>query len=334
MNKKNIALVILLILIIAGAIVGYLRFRHSVLYVKTEDAYVKGDVYNISFKTSGRVKDVLIRDNVFVKKGDLLATLETDDYDLAVKNAESKLDEAKVQLTASLAHIEEVKANIKALESELELARIEKERAEALYKKESIPKQKYDQAITNERVLSSKLNALKKTLESVISQQKIAEEKVKNAEIGLMNARLIRSYCEVYSPVDGYVTKKNIQVGQVVQAGQVICAVVPLDPSSVYIEANYKETQLKRVRVGQRAYFYTDLDKSKVFEGYVESISPGTGVVFSLFPPENATGNWVKIVQRVPVKIKIKENQKGLEILRLGLSVTCIVDTTSKNENK
>ena len=328
LQKKHAALLILLILVIAGSLFGYLRYKHSTTFVKTEDAYVKGSIYQISFKTSGKIKEVLVKDNVEIKKGDLIAVLEPDDYDLNIKTAENKLSEAISGVDTSKAQIAQAKANIKTIESQLELAQIERKRAEALFAKESIPKQKYDQAVTQEKVLLSQLEAAKKNLETAVASLKTAEDKVKTSETAVENAKLLRSYCEVYAPVSGVVTKKNVQIGQVVQAGQPICAIVPLETQALYVEANYKETQLKRVKAGQKVKFWTDADKSLIFEGEVESVSPGTGVVFSLFPPENATGNWVKIVQRVPVKIKIKPEQKGLEILRLGLTVTCEIDTT------
>ncbi len=328
LQKKGAALLILLILILAGSIFGYLRYRHSIMFVKTDDAYIKGDIYPVSFKTSGKVKEVFIRENIEINKGDLIATLEPEDYELNIKTAGNKLSEALSNVQASKAQIEQAKANIKAIESQLELAEIERKRAETLYSKESIPKQKLDQAITQEKVLTSQLMSAKKVLDTAIASLKTSEEKVKTSETALENAKLIRSYCNLYAPTKGIVTKKNIQEGQVVQAGQPVCAIVPLGADSLYIEANYKETQLKRVKAGQKVKFLTDVDKSVVFEGEVESIAPGTGVVFSLFPPENATGNWVKIVQRVPVKIKINKDQKGIELLRLGLSVTCVIDTT------
>lgn len=328
LQKKNVALLILFFLILVGSVFGYLRYRHSIMFVKTENAYIKGDIYTLSFKTSGKVKEVFIKENIEIKKGDPIADLEPEDYDLNVKTSENKLSEALSGVESSKAQIEQAKANIKAIESQFELAQIERKRAETLFSKESIPRQKYDQAVTQEKVLSSQLVSAKKALDTALAALKTSEEKVKTSKTALENAKLIRSYCNLYSPVGGIVTKKNIQIGQVVQAGQPVCAIVPLHTDALYIEANYKETQLKRVRTGQKVKFWTDVDKSLIFEGEVESISPGTGVVFSLFPPENATGNWVKIVQRVPVRIRIKPNQKNIEILRLGLSVTCVIDTT------
>lgn len=329
MKRKYISIIIILFLIVLGGIFAYFRYLNSQIFLKTNDAYVKGDVYSVSFKTSGKVKEVFIDSFKDVKQGDLIATLEEEDFEMNIKQSESKLKEAIAQVEINRAQIEERKANIKALESQLELAEIEKKRAEALLPKEAIPKQKYDQAVTSVKVLSAQVENGKMALKTAIESLKVAEEKVRTAEVALENAKLLRSYCNLYAPVSGKVTKKSIYVGEVVSAGQPVCAIVPLTTDSIWIEANYKETQLKRIKVGQKAKFFTDVNKKLIFEGEVDAISPGTGVVFSLFPPENATGNWVKIVQRVPVKIKIKPNQKGSEILKLGISVTCVIDTRS-----
>lgn len=328
LQKKNIAILIFFILVVLGSVFAYFRYKHSILYVKTENAYIKGEIYQVSFKTSGKIKEVFVKDNIEVKKGDLIATLEPDDYDLALKTAKSKYEETLTLVETSKAQIAQAKANIKTIESQLELAQIERKRAEALYAKESIPKQKFDYAVTQEKILLSQLEAAKRSLETAVASLKASEEKVKTSQTALENAKLVRSYCEIYAPVSGVVTKKNVQIGQVVQAAQPICAIVPLEPNALYVEANYKETQIKRVKVGQKVKFWTDIDKSLIFEGEVESVSPGTGVVFSLFPPENATGNWIKIVQRVPIRIKIIPEQKGIEILKLGITVTCVIDTT------
>lgn len=329
-QKRFAALFILLGLLAVGSVAGYFRWQHSKINVKTENAYVKGDIYAVSFKTPGKISRIEIDENRLVKKGDLIAVLEPEDYDAAIRNAEGKADEAVAGIATSQAQISQARSAVKVIESQLELAVIERKRAENLYSKESVPKQKYDQAVTSEKVLLAQLDAARKALLTAEAGLKVSEEKVKTAQASLDSAKLTRSYCELYAPETGYVTKKSAEPGQVVQAGQPLCAIVPLSSGSVWVEANYKETQLERVKPGQKAKFWSDIDKSVVFEGEVESISPGTGVVFSLFPPENATGNWVKVVQRVPVRIRIAPGQQKADMLRLGLSVTCVIDTSSK----
>ena len=329
-QKRFAALFIIFALLLAGLVAGYFRWRHSSDFVRTENAYVKGDIYMVSFKAPGKVERVEVKENTLVKKGDLVALLEPQDYDINIANARGKLDESLAGVETSSAQISQAASAVNVISSQLELAVIERKRAETLYLKESIPKQKYDQAATSEKVLINQLDAAKKALLTARAGLKVSEEKVKTAQASLESAMLTRSYCELRAPETGYVTKKSVEAGQVIQAGQPICAIVPLSGQSVWIEANYKETQLERVKPGQRALFWSDVDKSAVLEGEVESIAPGTGVVFSLFPPENATGNWVKVVQRVPVRIKIKPGQQKADMLRLGLSVTCVIDTSSK----
>jgi membrane fusion protein, multidrug efflux system len=329
-QKRYAALFVLAGLLIVGSIWGYFRWQHSIIYVKTENAYVKGDIYTASFKTPGKIARIEVKENALVKKGELIAVLEPEDYDIAIKNTEGKASESAAGVSTSRAQISQAESAIKVIQSQLELALIERKRAENLYQKESISKQKYDQALTSEKVLEAQLDAAKKALITAGAGLEVSEGKAKTAEASLESAKRTRTYCELYSPETGFVTRKSAEPGQVVQAGQPVCAIVPLSGESVWIEANYKETQLGRVKTGQTAKFWSDIDKSAVFEGEVESLSPGTGVVFSLFPAENATGNWVKVVQRVPVKIRIKPGQNSADKLRLGLSVTCVIDTTGK----
>jgi membrane fusion protein (multidrug efflux system) len=152
---------------------------------------------------------------------------------------------------------------------------------------------------------------------------------VRQAEAAVHEAQLNLSYCTLVSPIDGMVSRKALEVGQRVQPGQPLMAVVPLD--RVYIEANYKETQLNDVRVGQPAEIKADIYPGVVYRGKVDSLSAGTGAAFSLLPPENATGNWVKVVQRLPVKIILDEPPPADRPLRIGLSVEVTIDTRDRS---
>jgi membrane fusion protein (multidrug efflux system) len=138
---------------------------------------------------------------------------------------------------------------------------------------------------------------------------------------------LNRSYCEITAIVDGFVSKLTATAGQVVAPGQPLCAVVPLTGDHIWVEANFKETELARIRVGQPATFHTDVNPGRTYRGRVDSISAGTGAAFALLPPENATGNWVKIVQRLPVRIAVDPASNEDGSLRLGLSVHVEIDT-------
>ena len=149
------------------------------------------------------------------------------------------------------------------------------------------------------------------------------------ASAGLAQAQLQRSYCTIVAPCDGTVSRKLAEPGMVVAAGQPLLAVVPLGQEDLWVEANFKETQLHRVRPGQRVRMKADID-GRIFTGTVDSLSAGTGAAFSLLPAENATGNWVKVVQRLPVKISLDRNADPERKLRLGLSVEAEIDTRSR----
>jgi len=153
----------------------------------------------------------------------------------------------------------------------------------------------------------------------------VSQGKAAGAQAAVAAARLQRSYCTITAPCDGYISRKLGEAGMVVAPGQPLCAIVPLGQEEVWVEANFKETQLKRVRVGQPVKLAADLDAHRTFTGRVESLSAGTGAAFSLLPAENATGNWVKVVQRVPVRIKLDPGQPQL---RLGLTVSAEIDTS------
>ncbi len=326
--KKWVSLGILLLLVVVGAAIGYARWRHNQIFITTENAYVQGDVYMVSFKVPGKILEVNVTDNQPVKEGDAIAVLDPHDYDLMISSAEATLAEAISGLATDEAMIAQYKAQVAAAKSQLDLADTELARVEALYKRESLPKQNYDRALAQQQVASAQLEAAKKAVAASQAKLVVSQAKVDGARARLESAKLQRSYCTVVAPVSGFISKKSGEAGQVVAAGQPICAVVPLGLKDIWVEANYKETQLKRVRPGQKARIWADIDKSRVYTGTVESLSAGTGGAFALLPPENATGNWVKIVQRLPVKIKINQESDPNHELRLGLTVTCEIDTT------
>jgi membrane fusion protein (multidrug efflux system) len=329
LQKKWIALTFLLALAVLGAAVGYARWRHNQVFLRTENAYVAGRIYSVAAKVPGKIETLPVEDNQSVRAGDVVATLDPRDFDAAVARAEASLAEAEAGLESARATIAQASAQEVAARSQLSLAQVEKTRVEALYRRESLPKQKYDQASTAQEVASAQASAAQKAVASARAGLQVAEEKVRSARAALETARLQRSYCEVAAPASGVVSRKTAQAGQVVAPGQPLFAVVPLDLREIWVEANFKETQLRNVRPGQRVRVWADVNPSRTFSGTVDSIAAGTGAVFSLLPPENATGNWVKVVQRVPVKVVLDPGTDPDHSLRLGLTVTCEIDTRS-----
>ncbi len=348
-NKKRKIVVVsaLVFLFLIGFISIFFYLRYRATHITTDDAFIEGRIYRISPKISGTVMSVHVEDNQFVKKGDLLVEIERDDFDVEVKKAMAGLEaerkrllELNYNLESSRKKLEELMAALRAAKANLELqeanmrqTKIDLERAEGLLREEVIPREKYDRAKTAYDIAVAQVKATEeqiKQIEASISTQIVNTKQaevtvesqkalIKFKEAFLKEAELNRSYTNIYAPSNGYITRKAVEKGNYVHAGQPIMAIVPLD--EIWVVANYKETQLERVRPGQRVQIRVDTYPGKVFSGRVESIMAGTGSVFSLFPPENATGTYVKVVQRVPVKIVFDQEPDQKYILRIGMSV-------------
>jgi membrane fusion protein (multidrug efflux system) len=353
-RKKKIAITIFAVVLILGIVTGYLYVQYKKTHITTDDAFITGDIYTIASKVPGTVKNIHVDDNRSVKKGDLLLELDPADYDVKVKEAQSALDAERARLAETDAKIESAKRMAAELsaragaikgfnesqQANLEQAESDMKRMESLYKEELIPQEKYEKTVTGHKsalaMEKSSAEGLKYSTLSVETQRsaiKLAEagkivvlSSIKQKEALLEAAKLGFEYTKIYAPANGYVTKKSVQIGNQIMAGQPVMAVVSLE--DVHVVANYKETQLERVKTGQKVEIEIDTYPGKKFTGKVESIMAGTGSMFSLFPPENATGNFVKVVQRVPVKILFDKDTDPGHVLRVGMSVepTIIVE--------
>jgi len=321
--------------------------RHTRFYISTDDAYVAGRIYAVAPKVAGTIKAVHVDDNQPVRRGDLLVEIDSKDYDVKVDDARAtmdaenskqaeysmRVDVAEKQLVEIQSRIDAARAAQALQEATLRQAKQDLSRAERLYGQGVVAEATLEKASTAYDVARAQLDAAREqvgqaraflatqklvagqTKTALKSQQYIVEQKRQVlASMGLM-----QGYTKIYSPSDGYITKKNVEVGNQVQAGQPLMSVVPLN--DVWIVANYKETQLTDVRPGQRVEVRVDTYPGRTFSGMVDSIMAGTGSVFSLFPPENATGNYVKVVQRIPVKIALKKGADPEHLLRVGMSV-------------
>jgi len=325
--KKWISLAVIVLALAAAAVFGYRYWQNAKVHPSTEDAYVSGDVFSISSLIPGRLLTVEVTENQQVTKGQVIATIDPRDYDAQVQQASAALEEARSALATNRAQIAQARAKVDADASKLALARLNLQRFSELYKRNSVPKQRYDDTVTAEQVAAADAVASTKALAAVEANLAVAQQRIKVQETRLAGAELTRSHCTVASPIDGVVSRKSGQPGQVVAPGQPLCAVVPLQGGHIWVEANFKETDLRRIRIGLPATFHTDVNPAREYHGWVESLSAGTGAAFSLLPPENATGNWVKIVQRLPVRIAIDPAANADRSLRLGLSVHLVVDT-------
>jgi membrane fusion protein (multidrug efflux system) len=348
-RKKIAAFIIFPALVIIGAVILFFYMEYKATHISTDDAFVDGRIHVIASKIPGTVKVLYVKDNQFVKMNDLILEIDPADYDVRVKDAragletekkrlseiQNRVDTVKKQLAEIMASLEAARANVQLQKANLDLAKLNLERSEALLKKEVIPRQQYDNSKTAYEVAVAQVKAagdLAKQLEASLGTQRALikqteaslptqEAQIRQRQTVLKGAELNLGYTKLYAPADGYITKRTVEVGNQIQAGQPLLAVVPLAQEDIWVTANYKETDLQGVRPGQKVKITVDTYPGKVFYGKVNSIMAGTGAVFSLFPPENATGNFVKVVQRIPIKIVLDERTDPGHLLRIGMSV-------------
>ena len=309
--------------------------------VSTDDAYVGASMSLVAPKVASYVKEVAIVDNQRVKAGDVLVRLDDGDFKLAVDQAAAKVETQKAtvatfdaQIQSAQATAAQVRAQLVAAKATVVRADADFARADALAKQNFTPKATLDAARAARDSARAQVVSQEAAIQTadaniaVLTAQKVqAERLTQEFEVALEKARRDLSFTVITAPFDGVIGNKSVQVGDYVVPGKRLAAVVPLD--KVYVDANLKETQLARVLPGQRVRVRVDALGSEVIEGVVESIAPASGSQFSLLPPENATGNFTKIVQRVPVRVVIPgKNLQGR--LRPGLSVSVDIDTRNR----
>jgi len=329
---RRVLLVVAIIVAAAAAIPGFHYYRYIESHVSTDDAYVDGTVALVSSRVAGTVTNVYVEDNWTVKEGQLLLTLDPRDFDVRVEQAQAQLERARQSVDELYALVDAARSGVALTVSQLKQAQIDFDRAKALKEQGVVSIEQYDQANTGLRVAMADEALAEHQLtqaEAALGSRNDGRSRyalpvVKQAEAALEAAKLDLDYTKLTAPFAGIVTHKTAHVGNRVQVGEPLLAIVPL--GKLYLTANFKETQLTDVRVGQKAEIVADIYPNYTYRGHVDSISMGTGAAFSLLPPENATGNWVKVVQRVPVKIVIDGPEPRDKPLRLGLSVEVAID--------
>jgi membrane fusion protein (multidrug efflux system) len=339
-GRKRVMLLLMLLAIAGGA--GYKSYdwyTRTRFLVSTDDAYVRADTAGIAAKVAGYITSVSISDNQPVKAGDLLVKIDDGDYKLSVDAARRKvetqnstIERIAAQVAAQAPLIEQARAQLAAAEADALRAASEFERATNLLRTFNATPQRVEQARadrdrTNAAVTSARaaISGASATLAVLQAQKTEAERTRAELQTALDRAERDLSFTEVRAAFDGVIGNKAVQPGQYVQTGTRLLALVPLD--SAYVEANFKETQLGALKPGQHVSISVDAYSDKPIQGRVESFAPASGSQFSLLPPENATGNFTKIVQRVPVRIKVPPEVARAGILRPGLSVVVEVHT-------
>ena len=318
-RKKQKAFAIVGAVVLIGLVAGWFYSGYRKTHISTDDAFIDGNIHTIAAKISGTVKKIYVTDNQPVKQGELLLEIDPADYTVRLREASSAVGAEKAKLSEAETKIAAAQANLELQRANLKLAELEKARSENLFQKEAIPRDRYDRAMTGYEVAVAQVKAAEEQLRTAGSQKITQASTIKQKEATASLADLNYQYTKIYAPVDGYITKKSVQTGNQIQAGQPLMAVVSLE--NQYIVANYKETEMGAIRPGQDVEIKVDSYPGKVFKGKVDSIMAGTGVSFSLFPAENATGNYVKVVQRIPVKIVFDQGADKDHVLRIGMSV-------------
>jgi len=317
-KRKKVILVVGTIICL-GIIAGWFYNNYRKIHVSTDDAFIDGNIHTIAAKINGTVKAIYVNDNQAVKKGDLLVDIDPADYDVKLREASSALGVEKAKLAEATTRIEAARANLELARANLKLAETDKNRAVKLYAEQVIPQEQYDRAMTTDAVAQAQLKAAEEQLRQAESQKVTQISTIQQKEAAEKLADLNVAYTKIYAPVDGYITKKSAQTGNQIQPGQPLMAIVSLN--DIWVTANYKETEMGDIRPGQSVKIVADSYPGRTFTGKVDSIMAGTGVSFTLFPPENATGNYVKVVQRIPIKIVLDEGTDKDHVLRIGMSV-------------
>ncbi len=312
--KKKVVLFVVLIVL---AVSAYLFIQYKKTHIFTDDAYITNDIYWVHPRIAGTIKSVFINDNQYVKKGYVMAEIDPKPYEIKLAQAQAEVELYRAKLNEAVAAIESIKSQINLTNSRLSKAQWDFERAKKLFKAKTISKDKYEVYLTNYKVLAFEVQAKKSALAQAVAALKSAKKALKAAQASLDAANLNLSYTKIKAPYSGFVTKKGVEVGNFAAPQSPICAVVP--DKGAWIVANYKESQINKIKPGQRVEITIDAYPDVSLKGKVENIQYGTGEVFSLFPPENASGNWIKVTQRIPVKIVFTDKPKVP--LRVGMSV-------------
>ncbi len=333
-KTKKLSQLLVILVILAGLAIYFVpKLIYDLNHVSTDDAYIYGTIVPISPQVAGKVIKVCVKRNQFVKKGQVLFEIDPTDYIQQVKNTQNtyqanivQLENLKLSILEKQASIQKAQEDLKANQAKLIYAQKQNIRYYNLLRKHVISPQEYDSIKMDYSVALANFNAQLETikqLEIEISDLKTQltkqEHLIKQSKAQFDIAKVNLSRTKVIAPIDGYVTKRNVEVGQYAQVGLPLLNIVDLH--HVWVVANFKETVIHKIHIGSKVTIKVDAYPGKTFYGYVESFQSGSGAVFSLLPAQNAVGNFIKIVQRIPVKIDITTLYNPKTPLYPGLSV-------------
>ncbi len=340
-NRNRILMGVGALAVLGAGWFGVNYFTTGRYLVSTDDAYVRADATTLAAKVSGYVAQVAVADNAYVHAGDVIARIDDGDYRLAVDAARDKVatQEATVarigrQVDAQRALVTQAQAQFLSAQAQAKRAQLELERQLKLAGNAFASQQTLEQAQSNRDQTDASVSAAQAAITAAAAnvdvlkaQQLEASRTLDELKTAQAKAERDLSFTEIRAPIDGVIGNRAAKTGDFMQTGQRFASLVPLD--DVYIDANFKETQLSRLRPGQPVDVSVDALPEHDIQGRVESMSPASGSVFSLLPPDNATGNFTKIVQRIPVRIKVPADVANRKLLRPGMSVVVSINTKS-----
>jgi membrane fusion protein, multidrug efflux system len=344
-KRKFVLMGIALLLALAAASYGGYYTLVGRFYVSTDDAFVRANNTMLGARVAGHISSILPGDNTLVHAGDVVFRIDDGDYRIAVDAAATKIatqqatiDRIGRQVAALESQVAQAKAQFVSAEAGLKRADLDFERQQALSNKGFASRATFevseagrDQGAAAVKAAQAAYDAAVSNVDVAKAQQAEAQAQLAELKTSLAKAERDLNFTSVRAPVDGIFSNRLVNTGDFVAVGQRLGNVVPLD--DVYIDANFKETQLKRLRPGQPVTIKVDAYGFRKFSGIVDSISPAAGSVFTLLPPDNATGNFTKIVQRVPVRIRVPKSVAKQNLLRAGMSVYATVDTNKGAAN-
>lgn len=342
--KRRLLILLLLVLLIAGGFFAHWFFKGR-FYESTDNAYVQGEITRVSSQLSARIDEVLVQDNQHVEKGQLLVRLEGEDFHLAVDRANAALAtreaerlQAQSKLTQQASLIAASDAQVATTQATLGRSQMDLSRAETLRKpgyvsEERVTTLSADAHIARSQVTKAQADAQsqRQQVNALSAEIKRLDAQIANARADLAQAELNLTRSEIHAPISGLVGQRAARNGQVVQAGAYLLSIVP--DEDIWVQANFKETQIGHMQPGQKAELTFDAYSDTPIEARVDSLFAASGAQFSLLPPDNATGNFTKVVQRIPVKLTFKADNPLHGKIRPGMSVTATVNIKDAPDN-
>jgi membrane fusion protein (multidrug efflux system) len=338
-RKKYVFMGLFVLLALAAVGYGTYYFLVGRFYISTDNAYVRANNTTLGARVAGHVAAILPADNSIVRAGDVIFRIDDGDYRIAVDAARSRIatqqatiDRIGRQVIALESAAEQAKAQLASADAAMKRAGLDFDRQQTLSTKGfasraafEVSEASRDQSLAAVKSAQAAFDTARDNVEVTKAQQAEARAQLAELQTQLAKAERDLNFTSVRAPVDGNFSNRLVNTGDFIQAGQRLANVVPLN--DVFIDANFKETQLKRIRPGQPVKISVDAYGNRKFAGVVDSISPAAGSVFTLLPPDNATGNFTKIVQRLPVRIRVPKEVARQNLLRAGMSVYTTVDT-------